>query len=243
MSGVRGLERYKSQEQRGREEERHQRHRLVEEHGSMVRRVASRIMRRLPGHARVFEEEDLVSVGILGLFDAWERYDPARGRPFDVFAEFRVKGMILDEIRRHDFFPRRLREKANRVETAEGQLWAQQGRKPTVQELAQALGMEVKELQQLRSKIAPYRLVAPEDDSVTLRTPRLDALEQLEERFQREELARALERLPPREQLVLDLMFNRELTGAEIARVMELSEGRVSQLKSKALATLREAMS
>lgn len=93
------------------------RHRvLVEEYGSLVRKVAQRILRRLPPYLRGLELEDLVSVGIMGLLDANERFDPSEGKPFGTFAEFRIKGAILDSLRKHDFFPRRLRQKANKLQ-------------------------------------------------------------------------------------------------------------------------------
>ncbi len=244
MSATRALQTYERNARQAAPDDRAREHRrLVDRHGAMVRRVAARIMRRLPPYARGFEEEDLVSVGILGLLDAWKRFDPDAGHPFETFAEFRVKGMILDEIRRHDFFPRRLRQKANRIHKVRAKLEADKGRPPTDEELAGALEMEPGELQELLAEIAPYRLVAPEDDSVTLRASTPNALDLLENQSRRQELMEALKSLPSREQLILDLIFNKELTGREIAEVMEISEGRVSQLKSAALSRLRKVLS
>lgn len=218
------------------------RRKLVEDYGSMVRKVAHRIYRRLPDYASGFEEDDLVSVGVIGLLDAHDRFDPDNGTPFGTFAEFRVKGAILDEIRKHDFFPRRLRNDANKLQKAEKTLEKTLGRPPREQEVAEAMEMSLDELARLRDKVTPYSFVAPEDHGpMKGSTPNPQSL--LDAKRIRERMVAMLGELPEREQLILDLYFNRELTLSEIGDVLELTPGRISQLKSKALATLRERMS
>lgn len=220
---------------------REHRRKLVEDYGSMVRKVAHRIYRRLPDYASGFEEDDLVSVGVIGLLDAHDRFDPDNGTPFETFAEFRVKGAILDEIRKHDFFPRRLRTEANKLRKAEKALEQQLGRPGTEQEVADTLDISLDELARLRDKVAPYSFVAPEDHGpMKGTTPNPHKL--LDAKRIRERMVRMLGELPDREQLILDLYFNRELTLSEIGEVLELTPGRISQLKSKALGTLRERL-
>jgi RNA polymerase sigma factor for flagellar operon FliA len=212
---------------------------LVEEYGSMVRKVAHRIFRRLPDYVTGFEEDDLISVGVIGLLDARERFDPDNGTPFGTFAEFRVKGAILDEIRKHDFFPRRLRTEANKLAKAEKRLEKQLARPPREEEVAEAMSLSLDELARLRDKVAPYSFVAPEDHGpMRGSTPDPQAL--LAAKNKQERMVRLLGELPEREQLILDLYFNRELTLSDIGEVLDLTPGRISQLKSKALATLRE---
>lgn len=218
-----------------------QRRELVEAHAALVRRVVRRLYRRLPPYARGFEEEDLLSVGIMGLLDARERYDPSSGTSFETFAEFRIKGAVLDEIRRHDFFPRRLRAKANALARAERALEEELGRPPREEEVAARLEMSLDELAALRDEVAPYSFV--EADHATPIQGRRPSPEKIVAARQVHERVRALiEQLPEREQLILDLYFTRELTLAQIGQLLDYSAGRISQLKSRALTTLREQL-
>ncbi|MEZ4461613.1 MAG: FliA/WhiG family RNA polymerase sigma factor [bacterium] len=207
--------------------------RLVREHGRLVRTVAHRIFRRLPKHVRGFEEEDLVSVGILGLLDANERWDENSGIAFETFAEFRIKGAILDEIRRHDFFPRRLRARANLVKKTEARLEAELGRYPTDAEMAEAMEIPSEDFQKLKGEVAQYVFV-PEEDCISLQSPFPSQDQVLAAHQLKEQLRLALEDLPEKEKLVLDLYYNHELKLKEIADILEVTEGRVSQIKSEA---------
>lgn len=215
---------------------------LVEEHGALVRSVARRIFRRLPQSVRGFEEEDLVSVGIIGLLDAWNRYEPRDGISFASFAEFRIKGAILDEIRRQDFMPRRLRSKANALRHTEKALETALGRAPSTEEVAEAMNLTADELIALRSKVAPYHFVADDDECVTLRSPIADPARIVLEKEVRTLLVEALKGLGEREQLLLDLYFNKELKLREIADLLDVTEGRVCQIKSAAISVLRKRL-
>lgn len=220
---------------------RQQRRELVERFGPLVRRVARRIYRRLPDYARGFEEEDLVSVGVIGLLDAHKRYDAESGTRFESFAEYRVKGAILDEVRKHDFFPRRLRAEANKLERVEERLAGELGRAAQEEEVAEALEIGLDELARLRDRVAPYSFVAPEEHGPML-GGRVTPEVQLARKEQRGRLVELLKGLPERQQLILDLYFNRERTLTEIGALLDLSPGRISQLKTRALATLRERL-
>lgn len=214
---------------------------LVDAHAKLVRTVAHRIFRRLPHHIRGFEEEDLVSVGIMGLLDAHERYNPDSGVSFDSFAEFRIKGAILDEIRRHDFFPRRLRAKANQLHKVVAKLEVDTKRSPTNQEIADAMEISVDDVVKLKSEVAQYSMVSDEE-CVSLKSPHPRADVILMDKELKQQLVVALKALPEKEQLVLDLYFNRELKLKEIGEVLDISEGRVSQLKTEALKRLKDLM-
>lgn len=215
---------------------------LVEQYGRLVRTVARRIWRRLPPHARGFEEDDLVSVGIIGLLDAHDRYEERDGIAFESFAEFRIKGAILDEIRRHDFFPRRLRAKANKLRRAEAQIEAREKRSATDDEVAEVMEMTTEEVRKLRGEVAPYSFVDTDDECITLRSPFPNPDRLLLEKELRQRLVKALDALGERHKLVLDLYYNQELKLKEIAEVLEVSEGRVSQLKSEAVRNVRDLL-
>jgi len=214
---------------------------LVQKHAKLVRTVAHRIFRRLPHHIRGFEEEDLVSVGIIGLLDAHDRFNPDSGVAFDSFAEFRIKGAILDEIRRNDFFPRRLRAKANALKKTTAELEVKLGRTPTDAELSTELEIAIADLAKLKQEVQQYSFV-PEEECVTLKSPYPSADTFLMDKELKEQLVKALESLPEKEKLVLDLYFNRELKLKEIGEVLDVSEGRVSQLKTEALKRLNSKM-
>jgi RNA polymerase sigma factor for flagellar operon FliA len=215
---------------------------LVEQYGALVRTVAHRIWRRIPEHARGFEEEDLVSVGVIGLIRAYERYEERDGVSFASFAEFRIKGAMLDEIRRHDFFPRRLRAKANKLQRAEARLEKELGRAASNEEVAEALEMSTAQLAKLRAKIAPYSFVDNQDPCITLQSSFPDPSRVLLQKELREKMVELLKELPRRQQILLDLYFNKDLKLREIGEILEVSEGRVSQLKSAALRHVRGRM-
>ncbi|QDG51356.1 FliA/WhiG family RNA polymerase sigma factor [Persicimonas caeni] len=239
----RGIRSYQKSSSSNEELEKARQHRaLVEEYGSLVRKVAQRILRRLPPYIRGLELEDLVSVGVMGLLDAHERFDPSEGKPFGTFAEFRIKGAILDSLRKHDFFPRRLRQKANKLQKAEKKLESNLGRAPEPAELAAEMEMDLQELQELRGKVAPYSFVDEADVSFSLTAPTPDPFRLVNYKETREQLVDCLKGLSERKQLVLDLYFNKELTLAEIGDILDLTPGRVSQLKSAAIKELRGVM-
>jgi RNA polymerase sigma factor for flagellar operon FliA len=237
-----GLRAYQAQSTPPSEAAQEARRQIVEEHAGLVRTVARRIYRRLPSYARGFDEEDLVSAGILGLLEAHERFDEDAGIPFPTFAEFRVKGAILDELRRHDFFPQRLRRKANKLQKTEKQLEQDLGRPPTDDEVAEEMELSSEELVKLRNETKAYSFVDSDDAHITLRSPNPDPLFLVRAKELRNELIKQLKDLPDREKLVMDLYFNRELMLKEIADILGVTEGRVSQIKSAAIKRLRIRM-
>lgn len=214
--------------------------RLTDEHSDMVRRVARRLRARAGVHHRstVLEEDDLFSVGMMGLYDAHKRFDPEEGTEFRSFAEFRVKGAMLDELRRRDIMPRRLRAKWRKLKRAEAGLESELGRTPEEAEVASALGLEIAELARLRREIESHvEVTASTGLPLTSHEPSPEATLQTKEKHM--QLADAIRSLSKREQLVLDLYYKQDLTLREIAEMLELTEGRISQLKSGAVKKLR----
>jgi RNA polymerase sigma factor for flagellar operon FliA len=225
------------------------RNRLVMEHVPLVKTLASRLAQRLPSQVQV---SDLVSVGVLGLIDAANRYKPSLNVPFDAFARRRVQGAMLDSLRDLDWAPRSLRRMRREVDSAIGNLRRTLDREPEEAEIAAALNMTTveyeKTLEQLRTlDIAAVRsLDAPSEDG----TPRIElcvdpdegAALQLERKELRSHLAQAIQRLPERERQILALYYEEELTLAEIGEVIGVCESRVSQLRSLAVSRLRTSL-
>ena len=212
---------------------------LVESHGALVKKVAHRVLRRLPAGQISVELDDLVHIGVLGLFEAHWKYDPEAGQSFESFAEFRIRGAMLDELRKRDFFPRRLRAKANKIQRAQRKLSKEIGRDPTTEEMAREMNMSVEQFLKIRRETRPYSFVDQSDPTIQLRDTQqspFDAVSQVE---RHQLLAQALLKLTAREQLILDLYFNQDFAQREIAQMLELTEGRISQIKSASLKKLR----
>lgn len=218
------------------------RHDLVVRYKKLVSRVAYRVLRRLPEGQTSVEHEDLVSIGVLGLFDADRKYRPEAGQSFESFAEFRIRGAMLDELRKRDFFPRRLRAKANRLQKTEAKLRAELGRDPSHDEIAKELEMTPEKLHQLRHSVLPYSFIEQGDPAIQLRCSEPTPFDQVSEMQDHAILTNALLKLSEREQLVLDLYFQQEMTQREIATILDLTEGRISQIKSAALRKMRNLL-
>ena len=215
---------------------------LVQKHHQLVRHIAYRVFRNLPSSQVNVDLEDLVQIGIMGLFEADEKFDHNAGQNFQSFAEFRIRGAMLDELRKRDFFPRRLRAKANRIARTGRQLRAELGREANEEEMATRLEISTSQLRTWRHQTAPYSFIEESDPLIQLKshTPRADeTLQKIELHHQ---LLDALGSLPERERILLDLYFNQEISQRDIAEIMGLTEGRISQLKSQALRKLRAYM-
>ncbi len=222
------------------------RDRLILQYSPLVKYVAGRVAVGLPQNV---EQSDLVSYGIFGLIDAIEKFDPARGFKFETYAISRIKGAILDELRSIDWVPRSVRAKGRAVERAFSKLEAELKRSPTEAELAEELEMSLAQLQQVLGQLSLTGVAALDEmlgdrsDSATLGDTIPDAGDGpgalLEMRELRGQLAKAIERMPEREKVVLTLYYFENLTLARIGEVLKVTESRVSQLHSKAMLQLR----
>ena len=215
-----------------------ERDRLIAEHIDIARRISLRLARRCPSW---ISSEDLVSAGMLGLAEAAERYDDTRQEPFLVFAEKRIRGAVLDELRRGDIMPRRIRQMARKVGATIQELEKKHGGPPDDQTVADALGVPITEyrdnleqlvhvtigaLDQVENAAAP----GGEDGSPLKQAERREVLGYIKE---------ALQLLDQRDVLVLSLYYNDELTYVEIAEVLGVTTSRVCQLHGRAIARLR----
>lgn len=218
---------------------------LVEKHLPMVKYLALRVASRLPQGA--FDLEDLIHAGVIGLIEAAKRFDASKGAKFENFAKFRVKGAILDELRKADLLPRSLRKKVKELEEVYLKLEQTLGRTPEEEELARDLGMELEEFLEELKEASGFKLLSLEElleDGIGNRELLLldgskDPVEALGLLELRDSVAQALGELPEKQRLVLSLYYYEELTMKEIALVLGVTEGRVSQIHAEALLALR----
>lgn len=216
---------------------------LVIRYRPLVLRVAARVGGRLPDHV---ERADLVSVGMLGLFEALERFDPDRGRPFEKYAIARVKGAILDELRAWGGMPRSYWVRRRTVGKVAASLGHTLGRHPAPGEVSAATGMSVAEVREASFGPVADPAVLDSltcDDAVRLGLPAPGDPEQSAvDADVRHRLLVAVDRLPPRVHRVIDWYYREELTFAQIAERLGVTETRVNQLHAYALRELRRRL-
>jgi RNA polymerase sigma factor for flagellar operon FliA len=208
---------------------------LVERHGALLDRCARRLAGRTGG---AVSPDDLWSAGAMGLIDAARRYDAARDVKFETFAEHRIRGAMIDEMRRMDHLPRRLRAEADQLERERARLAQTLGREPGADDLAAALGRPAEEVAEVLLLLQPA-LQVEEELAVSL-VPAAD--EAIARGQLAAGLAGAIGALPERLQTLLALYYDEGLTYREIAKVLAVSEPRVCQLHSDAMKRLRAAL-
>ncbi|WP_251106718.1 FliA/WhiG family RNA polymerase sigma factor [Alloacidobacterium dinghuense] len=223
--------------------------RVMVEHLPIVRYIARRIHERLPQHV---EMEELVSAGVLGLMDAFQKFDPEKKVQFRSYAQFRIRGAILDSLRTLDWSPRDLRRKGRAVEQAIRTLTARLGRSPSEQEIAGELQMELGDYQQLLGElkgleIGTLHLERSEDSgeeelAYVPNRPEDDPLFRCLQGEMRQRLAEAIGDLPERERLVMTLYYYEEMTMKEIGLTLGVVESRVSQIHASAVLHLRSML-
>lgn len=218
---------------------------LVTQYAPLVKRIAFHLMAKLPASVQV---DDLIQNGMLGLLDALGRYEEGLGAQFETYAVQRIRGAMLDGLRENDWLPRGVRREMRRVEVAIQKLEHEHGRQPSEKELAASLDMSLEEYQKLLLEARGHQLVYLEDLSESggddyldrhLVSPTPDPLAALEDASMRAALAQAIANLPEREKLMMALYYEQDLNLREIGEVMGVTESRVCQLHSQAIARLR----
>ncbi len=210
----------------------------ITEHADLVRRVARRYARVT---SAVLELDDLISVGMMGLLQAHKSYDSAGGKPFRTFAEFRIRGAILDELRRVDPLSQPQRRKLRKMESASRRLSHRLGREPEEDELADAMELSLSELQDMRTALQQVTFVRSE--SSDLDDIRIDLrASQLDRGSLRVMLVDAIRHLPERDQQVLALYYLHDLRLREIGEIFEVTEARVCQIHKQAVVRLRAVL-
>ncbi len=221
-----------------------ERGRFVESHVDLVRYVALRIHPRLPASV---ELDDLIHDGVLGLLDACDRFDPAQGARFRTYAEARVRGAILDGLRKKDWRPRSVRRMRRSIDAAIATLAGRLGRTPTEEEIAEQLGLELPAYRALLADAATGPLLSLDELTGDGESDHLVSLtDPPDGPFERRErvalLAEAIAELPERERRILELYYVEGLTLKEIGAVLAVTESRICQIHSQATARLRVAV-
>ena len=221
---------------------------LIKEYSPLIKFIAQKIAVRLPSN---IELDDLISAGVIGLMDAIDKYDPTRDNKFKTYAEFRIRGAILDELRSQDWVPRSIRDKAKLLDRTMVTLENELGRIPTDEEIAKALNCSIDEFHDLVNQVRPVSLLPIDHATSFSNTDKksiMDILEgsrlnnpfnQLNIKSIKEVVATAIEELPERQRLVLSLYYYEDLNLKEIGQVLRVTESRVSQLHAQAVTRLR----
>ncbi len=219
---------------------------VVKQHAPLVKRIAYHLMSRLPPSVQV---DDLIQAGMIGLLDAAENYDATQGASFETYAGIRIRGAMLDEIRKGDWAPRSLHRRVREITRAVQAIESTEGRDARDAEVAERVGMTLDDYYRTLQDANGYRLFSLDElssgeDNITesltahTRAPEDDVES---ERF-RAALARAIAGLPERERLVMSLYYNEELNLRETGAVLGVSESRVCQIHAQALVRLRARM-
>jgi len=219
---------------------------LVEQHAVLVKRIAYHLIARLP---HTVDVDDLIQAGMIGLLDSAQHYDTAQGASFETYAGIRIRGAMLDEIRRNDWAPRSVHRKAREISAVMQELEQQYGRHAADNEIAKALGLSIEEYHLQLHDSAGHQVFSLDeftDNDETHAQPitavssgPIDSLQSDE--FQGA-LAEAIKTLPERESLVMGLYYNDELNLKEIGEVLGISESRVSQIHSQTVLRLRSKL-
>ena len=218
--------------------------RLTEHYVHLVKLVAGRLGIYLNQY---IDLDDLVGYGVLGLIDAIDKFDPSKNVKFETYASLRIRGAILDAIRKLDWIPRTLRKKQKDIDKIYIELESKLGRTPVDQEVADALHISLDEYNTLLKEVNVSTLISIDENIYQFESVK-DHNAQIperciEEKEMKDTLSKLIDELPEREKKVIFLYYYEELTLKEISRVLEVSESRVSQLHTKAVSRLRANMS
>jgi RNA polymerase sigma factor for flagellar operon FliA len=219
---------------------------MVEQHAPLVKRIACHLINRLPASVQL---EDLIQAGMIGLLEASRNYDENQGASFETYAGIRIRGSMLDEIRKNDWAPRSVHRKARMVAEAVREIENEQGRDARDTEIAETLDMPLEDYYKILQdnsyhKVMSFEDMGTGDDSMLENMS--DGGPGILDGLQREDMQRivteAIASLPERERLVMALYYDDELNLREIGAVMGVSESRVSQIHSQAVIRLQARM-
>lgn len=216
---------------------------LITDNVSLVKRIAHHLIARLPDNIDV---DDLMQAGMIGLLEAASNFDSSKGASFDTYAGIRIRGSMLDEVRKQDWTPRSVYRKQREVSAMIQSIEAETGKAAEPQAIAAGLGISLDDYFEILRDTVGCRLFSLEesmdDSSYGRDLPRSNTAtpeQELRQLQQRSEVAEAIKNLPEREQLVLSLYYERELNLKEIGEVIGVSESRVCQIHSQAALRLR----
>jgi RNA polymerase sigma factor for flagellar operon FliA len=219
---------------------------LVTQHAPLVKRIAYHLMNRLPPNVQV---DDLVQAGMIGLLEASRNYDPSQGASFETYAGIRIRGSMLDEIRRSDWTPRSVHRKARMVSDAMRQIENEQGRDARDVEVAEALDLSLEDYHRILLDASGCRIFSVEDlqtvgeiSQERSNSAETGPYEGVQNEAFREALGEAIAGLPERERLVIALYYDEEMNLREIGQVLGVTESRACQIHSQATFRLRSRL-
>lgn len=219
---------------------------LLEQHTVLVKRIAYHLLARLPASVLV---DDLIQSGMIGLFEAANNFDNTKGASFETFAGIRIRGAMLDEMRRGDWTPRSVHKNSRMVSNAITLLEAEFGRDVTDIEVAEKLDISLHEYHQILSEVSTGKILGIDDLGVSEDALKFDETchgddpyQSIENSSFKKGLTECVSTLPEREALVLSLYYEEELNLREIGQVLDVSESRVSQIHSQAMHRLKSRM-
>lgn len=221
---------------------------VIAEYAPLIKFIAQKIAMRLPSN---IELDDLISSGVIGLMDAIDKYDETRDNKFKTYAEFRIRGSILDELRAQDWVPRSVRDKAKLLDRATTKLEAQLGRNPEDEEVADHMGVSMDEYYSLVNQVKPVSVLSIDEQATYSTIDKRSLLTivdgykgqnpffQVSSKKVKKMIAKSIESLPERQRLVLSLYYYEDLNLKEIGKVLRVTESRVSQLHAQAVTKLK----
>jgi len=215
---------------------------IIENYLPLIKHIVSRMNINLPSY---LEYEDLISYGVFGLLQAIERYDAKKGIKFETYAYSRIKGSIIDELRKIDWIPPGVRRKAKILQNAYAELEQVLGRSIKDEDICKYLNISIEELHKMYNDVSALYNVLAFDDLVNFAAVMSNSQPdiQAEKQELKEILSNAINQLPYQEKLVITLYYYEGLNFKEIAKVLDLSQGRISQLHTKAILRLRGHLS
>jgi RNA polymerase sigma factor for flagellar operon FliA len=225
------------------------RDKLIVEYSPLIKYIAQKIAARLPAN---IELDDLISSGVIGLMDAIEKYDSSRDNKFKTYAEFRIRGAILDELRAQDWVPRSVREKAKQLERIYTKIEQTKGRQATEEEVCAELGVSAEEFHDMLNQVRSVSLLSYDDVSNFSKADKRalhgsgeggskapTPYSEVTLATIKKTVADAIQVLPEKQRLVLSLYYYEDLNLKEIGRVLDVTESRVSQLHTQAILRLK----
>lgn len=216
----------------------------VEDYAPLVKRIAHHMMMRMPASVQV---DDLIQAGMIGLLEAAQKYDAGKGASFETYAGIRIRGAIVDEMRRGDWAPRSVHRNGRRIADAISRIEAREGRDAEDGEVAEEMGVSLEEYHSMLSDTNASRLFSFDESfaedshpaSLVTTGEFANPQETVSRDLLKQSLAEAITQLPEREKMVLALYYDEELNLKEIGQILGVSESRVSQIHSQAAARLR----
>lgn len=218
----------------------------VEDYADLVKRIAQHMVAKMPASVQV---DDLIQSGMIGLLEAAKKYDNSKGASFETYAGIRIRGAIVDEIRKGDWVPRSVHRNSRLISDTIHQLEARLGRDPKDAEVAEAMGVDIEEYYAMSHDALSGHLFSIdesfENEELAIKHESASFIEpdkQVHQQVLQSSLAKAIEHLPEREKLVLSLYYDQELNLKEIGQILDVSESRISQIHSQAALRLRSKL-